>query len=44
MCEGLVDLQGPDAFIVHPVRGDAPLLAEGPQADGPVGAAGQALW
>lgn len=36
MCKGLVDLQGPDAFIMHPVRGDAPLLAERPQADGPV--------
>lgn len=26
--EGLVDLQGPHTLVVHPVRGDAPLLAE----------------
>lgn len=43
VCEGLVDLQGPDAFVVYPVRGDAPLLAERPQADGPVRAPRQAL-
>ncbi|TNN50152.1 hypothetical protein EYF80_039641 [Liparis tanakae] len=36
VCKGLVDLQGPDALIVHPVRGDAPLLPERPQADGAV--------
>lgn len=26
--EGLVDLQGPHALVMHPVGGDAPLLAE----------------
>lgn len=28
VCEGLVDLQGPDPLIVHPVGGDTPLLTE----------------
>lgn len=42
--EGLIDLQGPNPFVVHPVGGDAPLLAERPQADGPVWTARQALW
>lgn len=28
MCEGFIDLQGPNPFIVHPVGGDTPLLAE----------------
>lgn len=41
--KGFVDLQGPDAFIVYPVRGDASLLAQGPQADGPIRATRQAL-
>lgn len=44
VCKGLIDLQGPDPFIVHPVGGDTPLLAERPQADGPVWTARQALW
>lgn len=43
MSEGLVDLQGPNTLVVHPVGGDAPLLAEGPQPDGAIGAARQAL-
>lgn len=34
--EGLVDLQGPHAFIVHAVGGDTPLLAKRPKANGPV--------
>lgn len=28
VCEGLIDLQGPNPFVVHPVGGDTPLLAE----------------
>lgn len=28
VCKGLIDLQGPNPFIVHPVGGDTPLLAE----------------
>lgn len=28
VCEGLIDLQGPNPFIVHPVGGNTPLLAE----------------
>ena len=43
VCEGLVDLQRPHALVVHAVRGDAPLLAQRPEADGPVGAARQTL-
>ena len=43
MREGLVDLQGPHALVVDPVGGDAALLAEGPQPDGPVRAARQTL-
>jgi hypothetical protein len=41
--EGLVDLQGPNALVVDPVGGDAALLAQGPQPDGPVRAARQTL-
>lgn len=41
--EGFVDLQRPHAFIVHPVRSDAPLLAQRPQSDGPVRAPRQTL-
>lgn len=43
MRKGLVDLQGPHAFVVHSVRGDTPLLAQRPEADGPIRAAGQTL-
>lgn len=28
VCKGLIDLQGPNPFIVHPVGGDTPLLAK----------------
>lgn len=41
--KGLIDLQGPNPFVVHPVGGDTSLLAQRPQADGPVRAARQAL-
>lgn len=34
--KGLIDLQGPHPFVVHTVGGDAPLLAEGPKANGPI--------
>lgn len=43
VCKGLIDLQGPDSFIMHPVGGDTPLLAQRPQADGPIWAAWQTL-
>jgi len=41
--EGLVHLQRPHALVVHAVRGDTPLLAQRPQADGAVRAARQTL-
>lgn len=43
MCEGIVDLKGPDAFVVDSVRGYAPLLTKGPQANGPIRTPREAL-
>lgn len=43
MCEGIIDLQGPNTFIVDPVRSYTSLLAKGPKANRPIRTAGKAL-
>lgn len=43
MSEGFIDLQSPHTLIMDSVRGYAPLLPKGPQADRPVRAAWKTL-